>query len=758
MRRVSDLALTALMGVVVLGVARDGVAFPGLKDAQKAAQKAQQSANDASQQAQQAATEASKQAAPATNDAAKQAQKAAKDTSKQAKKVVAKASKSLAELERVGLESPPDFLKEAKRKSPGKLFSPLKRKLEVKLSAKELSDAAARAKRYAALEAKASPALKDKLSKLRASIAKAKQSFQVGVTPVSDKPVAEITGLDPKPDPAVDKEQTQKRDGLADKPNLYKETLVERSTLPPGAPERSNDRRDPGDNAPSVGASGLIVTPDKVAGKGGASFPSSAIPSVTNPQFSWRDKMAPVRNQKSCGSCWAFAATATLEGSEVLLNRQSLDLSEQQLVNCVPVGSSGDNCRGNTINRALTWLSQKTQASEQGQPYQGSMSKSCSAPSGNPAFNIASWGVLDTQGNVPDTDAIKRALVSHGPVAAAVYVTDAFQNYAGGVFDEGASGRINHAIAIVGWDDARSAWHVRNSWGPDWGEDGYIWIRYGSNGIGAYAAWADAKKLPKASDKLTNFSDRYVSVQNDAGEDLTVNVQALVPSGAKYVWAPADPAKAPKAWTFRVPAGKTLDLKRPDTGAFVRAQTLRIWAASLDGKRSFDQFKSSNLAVAGPYRAAQRERFTQVFSKPDAPPLTADSVLTAGHTFKDQKKYDQAREQYALFMEMFPDEPRVPQVHFWSGWTQYQQNSLWEGLRTFSDMIYATPKDNPYIGLAAYYSGNAYAMLGYCGYAVRMFEVTAYGELDLESKWIDAAKDHINVLQADDGKICANWD
>jgi C1A family cysteine protease len=744
MRRASLLALAALLGSSVLGVTGVSQGFPNLKKAASQAQKGAQGA--------------SKQVEKDTKAADKQVEKEAKSTGKQAKKVVVSAQKSLAELEKVGLEAPPDFVRAAGRKSPGKLLAPLKRKLEVKLSAKELNDAAARAKRFAEREAKASPALKDKLSKLRASIQKSKQSFQVGVTSVSDKPTKDITGLDAQPDPAAATDQKQKRAQLAKKPNLYKETLVERSALPPSAPERSKARRDPDDNAPSVGASGLIVTPDKVAGKDGAWFPSSAIPSVTNPQFSWRDKLPQVRNQNSCGSCWAFAVTATLEATEVLMNGQSLDLSEQQLVNCVPVGSSGDNCHGNTINRALSWLSAKGQANEQAQPYKGVMSSSCSAPSATPSFSVASWGVLDTRGDVPATEDIKQALVSHGPVAAAVYVTDAFQNYAGGVFDENATGRINHAVVIVGWDDARSAWHVRNSWGPDWGEDGYIWMRYGGNGIGAYAAWADAKKLPKAADGLGSFQDRYVSVQNNAGEDLTVNVQALAPSGTKYAWAPADPAKSSKAWTFKLPAGKTLDLKRPDSGAFVRAQSLRIWAASTDGKRTFEQFKSSNLAVSGPYRAAQREHFTQVFSKPDAPALTPDAVLTSGHNFKDQKQYDKAREQYSLFSELFPEEPRVPEVKFWAGWTQYQQTDQWGALQAFSDMIASAPKDDLYVGYASYYSGNAYAALGFCGYAVRMYEVVAYGELDLEASWVKAAKDHIKALNADDGAICANWD
>jgi len=79
-------------------------------------------------------------------------------------------------------------------------------------------------------------------------------------------------------------------------------------------------------------------------------------------------------------------------------------------------------------------------------------------------------------------------------------------------------------------------------------------------------------------------------------------------------------------------------------------------------------------------------------------------------------------------------------------------------LQAFSDMIAAAPKDDLYVGYASYYAGNAYAALGFCGYAVRMYEVVAYGELDLDATWVKAAKDHIKALNADDGAICANWD
>ncbi|MEO7032767.1 MAG: C1 family peptidase [Polyangiaceae bacterium] len=367
-------------------------------------------------------------------------------------------------------------------------------------------------------------------------------------------------------------------------------------------------------------------------------------------------------------------------------------------------------------------------------------------------------GWLDSSGNVPGTDDIKQAIVTHGPVSAAVYVTEAFQNYAGGVFDEGAAGRINHAIVIVGWDDSRGAWHVRNSWGPNWGEEGYIWVKYGSNSIGAWASWVDAVKVKKPTAAGATFSDRYVSVQNDSGKDLVVSVVASAPSGNSYVWAPADPSKG-KAWTYKIGAGKSLDLKRTDNQAFLRANGLRIWATSSDGKTNFTNFKAQDEAVAsGPYHAAAREHFTHVFNQADQPADTADSVLSAGHEAKDAGDYAKAGAQYTKFLELFPDEPRFHQVQFWVGYALYKQGQEWDAAKALYDMIDASPEDEPYLGYAAYHLGLTYSLLGYCGYAVRSFEAVAYGEIQIEDKWISAAKSMIGKLNADDGKICANWD
>jgi cathepsin L len=667
-------------------------------------------------------------------------------------------TKSLAELRRAGVEKPLPFKKPSGRRS--NVRAPSKRTLTPKFSTVDLKLAAERVKRYAEREANASAAVKSKLSSLRATISQKRHSFQVSATSVSDRPIKEITGLVGTLDRKAAKAQKDKRKAQKNRPNLVRATMRERATPPPAAPKPKNDVRDADERTPPSDNK-LIVAPDNASGTSGSWFPTSAMPSPTNPQFSWRDKITPIRHQGYCGSCWAFATISAVEGSHSLQNGELIDLSEQQLVNCVPPASvtRGDNCQGNWPATALDWLQGNGDPSEQVMPYVSRMS-SCNASAARHDTRVISWGFVNENNpwDPPSDKAMKQAIAAHGPVIATVLVTDAFQSYSGGVFDEGAPGGANHAVTIVGWDDARRAWHVRNSWGTSWGEDGYMWVRYGTNAIGSVASWVDVEKTAKAVPEEKLYKDRYVSLRNDAGEDLDVSVQALVPSGSSFKWLPADPASSQQAWKFRVSAGKVVDVKRPDNDNYLAAKKVRMWAVSLDGKRSWSDFKTRDLGVANKsYKAAKRDRFTHAFPKTGAAP-DPDDVLTSAHELRADKKLAEARDQYALFTELFPESSHVHEARFWRGFTENQLGEHWEAIQHLYAMVSAAPDDEENLPYAFYYLGDSYADVGYCGYAVRTLEVVAYGEIEAPAQWASSAEKLIGLLLDDDGTICENWD
>lgn len=193
--------------------------------------------------------------------------------------------------------------------------------------------------------------------------------------------------------------------------------------------------------------------------------------------------MTEVRSQLTCGSCWSFAAIAAYEAAHHIRNGENADMSEQHVLSCSRAGS----CKGGFYDTAFKWMLKTGVGTETDIPYQNADGVCKPTYKGN--YRTVSWGYVSDTQKMPLTSEIKRAVCRYGVVAAAMAVTDAFTAYTEGVFNENSKEQVNHAVAIVGWDDRKNAWLVKNSWGPGWGEDGYVWMRYRTNSIGYAASW-----------------------------------------------------------------------------------------------------------------------------------------------------------------------------------------------------------------------------------------------------------------------------
>jgi len=197
------------------------------------------------------------------------------------------------------------------------------------------------------------------------------------------------------------------------------------------------------------------------------------------------------RDQGACGSCWAVAAVSTLNAHHEIHQGHPADFSVQELVDCVPnpheCGGKG-GCEGATVELALGYVQTRGLSSESQVPYTattGTCAKSSSFlekrtsldsllddDSGLAAasFGMTGFRTLPSNSYMPLLQA-----VASGPVAVSV-AADAWSMYDSGIFDGDCGNIIDHAVTLFGYgkQGAKKYWIVKNSWGGDWGENGYI--------------------------------------------------------------------------------------------------------------------------------------------------------------------------------------------------------------------------------------------------------------------------------------------
>ncbi|XP_070505959.1 crustapain-like [Chironomus tepperi] len=253
------------------------------------------------------------------------------------------------------------------------------------------------------------------------------------------------------------------------------------------------------------------ITPDdaRIAYPFG-NYTSDDAPSYTD----FSSLMQPIQNQLSCGACWAFTVMAQLDkqhafnGTLIPLqgllkikdSSYSTVLAPQFLLDC-NLAQSG--CVGGWPTSALSWLKTAFGGNNKAPPqllypYRAGV-KTCRKTLSTVNLGITQVREIFFGG---DEDAMKAQIANNGPTIAAIYVTSNLQSYASGVFYDAKcpSGNtctlFNHAVVIVGYGTDQTLgdyWLVKNSWGPDWGEDGYIRMaRNKSNNcnIACYAMFA----------------------------------------------------------------------------------------------------------------------------------------------------------------------------------------------------------------------------------------------------------------------------
>merc|ERR1740121_3504848 len=207
--------------------------------------------------------------------------------------------------------------------------------------------------------------------------------------------------------------------------------------------------------------------------------------------FTWRHQLAAtddVQNQGQCGSCWAFAAATVLRGHAELY-QEDRTYSTEQILSCTPnerqCGGKG-GCTGATAELALAYVVENGTVSRSEWPYTGrAQPQQCAemqtahaeAQEPLPA-NPTSYTKLTEN----DLSAVMFALYERGPVAVSIAAGHRWNLYFWGIMNAcGKNAVIDHAVTLVGYgigqtgrEHGRKYWHLQNSWGPKWGENGFL--------------------------------------------------------------------------------------------------------------------------------------------------------------------------------------------------------------------------------------------------------------------------------------------
>ena len=215
-------------------------------------------------------------------------------------------------------------------------------------------------------------------------------------------------------------------------------------------------------------------------------------PSARTPEsFDWRklNKVTKVKEQGVCGSCWAFAAIGNIESQYAIMHDSLIDLSEQQLLDCDRVDQG---CDGGLMHLAFQEIIRIGGVEHEiDYPYQG-IEYACRLAPSKLAVRLSHCYQYDLR----DERKLLELLYKNGPIAVAIDCVDII-DYRSGIATVCNDNGLNHAVLLVGYgiENDTPYWIFKNSWGSNWGENGYFRVRRNINACGMLNEFAASAVL-----------------------------------------------------------------------------------------------------------------------------------------------------------------------------------------------------------------------------------------------------------------------
>eukprot|EP01059_Diplonema_ambulator_P017484 TRINITY_DN29499_c0_g1_i1.p1 TRINITY_DN29499_c0_g1~~TRINITY_DN29499_c0_g1_i1.p1 ORF type:complete len:318 (+),score=78.59 TRINITY_DN29499_c0_g1_i1:43-996(+) len=198
--------------------------------------------------------------------------------------------------------------------------------------------------------------------------------------------------------------------------------------------------------------------------------------------FNWVDHpgvIASVKDQGSCGSCWAFSAVGSIEAQWGIAGHPLVNLSQQYFVSCET--KDQDGCNGGWPYRAMEYAAQTGVPTLDSYPY---VSQNGTNPSCQHSYTLATANVTGYTSLPHSETQMAAILAASGPISVCLYADDTvWWPYTGGIMSNCPQKPTTHCVLIVGYGSSNGEdyWLIKNSWGTGWGENGYLRLQRGSN-------------------------------------------------------------------------------------------------------------------------------------------------------------------------------------------------------------------------------------------------------------------------------------